>query len=153
MGSVEWDSARELPDASVSGSVEESAGARKKLVAAVKERGAADVAAQLAAELARVRARSATDPAIAGRSLAPAWIGGQVGLEDDEAEFIDTVADCVAAGLPLDTALECWRAGDLAYAPDDEQEEEEITQPGLSAAQSRRPPPDPLHPRHRYVVR
>jgi hypothetical protein len=79
----------------------------------------ASVDEQLGVELARLRARSAVDPAIATRSLAPAWNGSAAGVEDDEAEFLDAMADCMGAGLSLRNALDCWHAGDLAYDPDE----------------------------------
>jgi len=72
----------------------------------------------LGVELARLRARSAVDPSVAGRSLAPAWTGRAADVEDDEAEFLDAMADCLGAGLSLDTALACWHTGDLAYDPE-----------------------------------
>jgi hypothetical protein len=80
----------------------------------------ASVDEQLGIELARLRARSAVDPAIATRTLAPAWNGSAAGVEDDEAEFLDAMADCLGAGLSLRNALDCWHAGDLAYQPDED---------------------------------
>lgn len=77
--------------------------------------GAADAAEHLSRDLARVRARFGVDPALAGRSLAPAW-RSDAALEEDEAEFVDTVADCLGAGLSLDDALACWDTGELVYA-------------------------------------
>jgi hypothetical protein len=88
-----------------------------------------EVAERLAEELARLRARSAVDPAVARRSLAPAWIGPAAGVEDDEAEFLDAMADCLGAGLSLDKALACWHAGDLAYDPGDAEESDEPSVP------------------------
>jgi hypothetical protein len=75
---------------------------------------AADPAEHLTRDLARVRAKFGVDPALAGRSLAAAW-KSETPLEEDEAEFVDAVADCLVAGLSLDDALNCWDNGDLAY--------------------------------------
>jgi len=36
-------------------------------------------------------------------------------MEEDEAEFIDAVADCLGVGLSLDAALNCWDSGGLFY--------------------------------------
>ena len=36
-------------------------------------------------------------------------------MEEDEAEFIDAVADCLGVGLSLDAALSCWDSGGLVY--------------------------------------
>lgn len=76
---------------------------------------AADATEHLTRDLARVRARFGVDPALAGRSLAPAW-RSDAALEEDEAEFVDTLADCLGAGLSLDDALACWDTGELVYA-------------------------------------
>jgi hypothetical protein len=67
----------------------------------------------LTRDLARVRAKFGLDPALAPRSLEGAWMS-EAAVEEDEAEFVDTVADCVGAGLSLDDALTCWDSGDLA---------------------------------------
>lgn len=80
---------------------------------------AADATEHLTRDLARVRAKFGVDPALAGRSLATAW-RSDVGLEEDEAEFVDTLADCLGAGLPLDDALACWDTGELVYAASDD---------------------------------
>ena len=76
----------------------------------------------LARQLARVRAKFGMDPAVARRSLEDAWISPTV-MEEDEAEFIDAVADCLGAGLPLEAALTCWDTGELARDADEEEEE------------------------------
>lgn len=73
---------------------------------------AIDEAEHLQQDLARVRARAATDPALASRSLAGAWTTDV--LEEDEAEFVDAVADCLGVGLSLDSALTGWDMGTLA---------------------------------------
>jgi|GEM_PF-5963333 len=81
--------------------------------AAQEQDGAA--AEHLSRDFARVRARLAVDPAFAGRSLAAAWTTDV--MEEDEAEFVDTVADCMGAGLSLETALTGWDLGALATEP------------------------------------
>ena len=78
-----------------------------------------DPTEHLTRDLARVRAKFGVDPALAGRSLAAAW-RSETALEEDEAEFVDTVADCLGAGLSLDDALNCWDTGDLVYTAADE---------------------------------
>jgi hypothetical protein len=74
----------------------------------------ADPEEHLTRDLARVRAKFGADPVVAGRSLASAWKSEAL-VEEDEAEFVDTVADCLGAGLSLDDALTCWDTGDLVY--------------------------------------
>ena len=54
-------------------------------------------------------------PAIAGTSLDDAWMSPTAAMEEDEAEFIDAVADCLGVGLSLDAALNCWDSGGLFY--------------------------------------
>ena len=98
----------------------ESGGAGKALPAKVSDSDVAREQAGAAAEhlsrdFARVRARLAVDPAFAGRSLAAAWTTDV--MEEDEAEFVDTVADCMGAGLSLETALTGWDLGALATEP------------------------------------
>jgi hypothetical protein len=78
-----------------------------------------DTAEHLTRDLARVRAKFGMDPALAPRSLAAAWQSETL-LEEDEAEFVDTVADCLGAGLSLEDALNCWDTGDLAYDAEDQ---------------------------------
>jgi hypothetical protein len=78
-----------------------------------------DPAEHLTRDLARVRAKFGLDPALAGRSLAAAWKSETV-QEEDEAEFVDAVADCLVAGLSLDDALHCWDNGELAYQASDD---------------------------------
>lgn len=73
---------------------------------------AVDEAEHLQQDLARVRARGVTDPALASRSLSGAWTTDV--LEEDEAEFVDAVADCLGAGFSLDSALTGWDMGTLA---------------------------------------
>jgi hypothetical protein len=70
-----------------------------------------DEAEHLQQDLARVRARAATDPALASHSLSGAWTTDV--MEQDEAEFVDAVADCLGAGFSLDSALTGWDMGTL----------------------------------------
>jgi hypothetical protein len=79
-------------------------------------------AEHLARQLARVRSKFGMDPAATRRSFKDAWLSPTV-LEEDEAEFIDAVADCLGAGLPLEAALTCWDTGELALAADEEEDE------------------------------
>lgn len=85
----------------------------------VDEAAESDPAEHLTRDLARVRAKFGVDPALAGRSLAAAW-KSETPLEEDEAEFVDAVADCLVVGLSLDDALNCWDDGGLAYQAGDE---------------------------------
>ena len=52
--------------------------------------------------------------------MASAW-KSEVPVEEDEAEFVDTVADCLGAGLSLDDALSCWDTGELVYQAADQE--------------------------------
>ncbi|HEX2657457.1 MAG TPA: hypothetical protein VHU40_04265 [Polyangia bacterium] len=72
-------------------------------------------AEHLSRDFARVRARLAVDPALVGRSLEAAWTTDV--MEEDEAEFVDTLADCMGAGLSLETALTGWDIGTLVTDP------------------------------------
>jgi hypothetical protein len=83
----------------------------------------ADPVEHLTRDLARVRAKFGVDPVLAGRSLAAAW-KSEAPVEEDEAEFVDTVADCLGAGLSLDDALNCWDTGDLVYQAADHEADE-----------------------------
>jgi len=74
-----------------------------------------DATERLTIELARLRAKFGADPAIAGTSLDEAWMSPTAAMEEDEAEFIDAVADCLGVGLSLDAALNCWDSGGLFY--------------------------------------
>jgi hypothetical protein len=83
------------------------------------ERARASAEAEhLSRDFARVRARLAVDPALVGRSLAAAWTTDV--MQEDEAEFVDTLADCMGAGLSLETALTGWDSGTLASEPMDD---------------------------------
>ena len=53
------------------------------------------------------------DPPPGSPSLTKAWMS-DAPVEEDEAEFVDTLADCLGAGLSLQDALTCWETGDLA---------------------------------------
>ncbi|MES1205286.1 MAG: hypothetical protein ABUS79_05055 [Pseudomonadota bacterium] len=75
--------------------------------------GGNEAVEHLSRDLARVRAKFGVDPALAPRSLDAAWMT-ETAVEEDEAEFVDTVADCLGAGLSLDDALTCWDTGGLA---------------------------------------
>jgi hypothetical protein len=89
-----------------------------------------DVAAMeaetLRAELARVRARFGLDPEVPSSVLAHAWTPPAGTVEEDEAEFVDAVADCVSVGLPLTAAVVSWASGVLAREDDAEDEAGEI---------------------------
>jgi len=66
----------------------------------------ADVAAEtLRTELARVRARFGLEPDVPIAFLSRAWISPSGTVEEDEAEFVDAVADCISVGLPLGAGL------------------------------------------------
>jgi len=77
-----------------------------------------DATERLTIELARLRAKFGADPAIARASLDDAWMSPTAAMEEDEAEFIDAVADCLGVGLSLDAALTCWDSGGLLYDED-----------------------------------
>jgi hypothetical protein len=74
-------------------------------------------AEHLTRDFARVRARFGMDPALAPRSL--------------EAEFVDTLADCVGAGLPLESALTSWDTGTLVA--DDADDDDDLAPPLMVA--------------------
>ncbi|MEA2701115.1 MAG: hypothetical protein QOI66_5386 [Myxococcales bacterium] len=87
-----------------------------------------DAAERLVKELARVRAKFGMDPTDARELLAEAWMPPTAAMEEDESEFVDAVADCLGAGLPLEAALSCWDSGELAYEASADEEE---APPGL----------------------
>jgi len=92
----------------------------------------ADAAEHLQQDFAKVRAKVAIDPVIASRSFAAAWTTDVI-EEEDEAEFIDAVADCLGVGLSLDAALNCWDSGGLFYddgAGDDAEDVQQDLRPG-----------------------
>jgi hypothetical protein len=82
-----------------------------------------DASERLVKELARVRAKFAMDPADLSVRLAEAWTSPTAAMEEDEAEFVDALADCLGAGLPLEAALSFWDSGELAYEEDRDDEE------------------------------
>ena len=88
---------------------------------------------RLTVELARLRAKFGADPAIARASLDDAWMSPTAAMEEDEAEFIDAVADCLGVGLSLDAALTCWDSGGLFYDDDQEAEAEDGDDAGPAA--------------------
>jgi hypothetical protein len=88
--------------------------------------GLATEAETLRSELARVRARFGLDPDVPVSVLAHAWTPPVGSVEDDEAEFVDAVADCVSVGLPLTAAVASWASGVLA------REDESDDDPGES---------------------
>ena len=69
-------------------------------------------------ELARVRARFGVDPEIPAQLFAGAWTAPSGAVEEDEAEFVDAMADCMSAGLPLGAAIMFWASGALAAGDD-----------------------------------
>ncbi|HEV3031264.1 MAG TPA: hypothetical protein VG319_06455 [Polyangia bacterium] len=73
-----------------------------------------------------MRARFAVDPSTPAR-LADAWTAPTGTTEEDEAEFVDAMADCLSVGLPLEAALASWRSGTLEVTSADEEEEEDLT--------------------------
>jgi hypothetical protein len=77
------------------------------------------------AELARVRARFGIDPAIPSPLLARAWTSPSGVIEEDEAEFVDALVDCLSAGLPLNAAVASWASGALARDDEDAQEDDQ----------------------------
>jgi hypothetical protein len=96
--------------------------------------------------MARVRARFGIDPAVApefARSLDEAWTSPAGNVEEDEAELVDAVADCLSVGVPLEAALSSLGSGMLAVGGtgSDEDGAEEDAASDLGA-----PPPSPhLH--------
>jgi hypothetical protein len=93
---------------------------------AADEDEAATETETLRAELARVRARFGLDPDVPSSVLARAWTPPAGIVEEDEAEFVDAVADCVSVGLPLAAAVVSWASGVLAREDDGEEEAPEI---------------------------
>ncbi len=65
-------------------------------------------------ELARVRARFGVDPTPPLHLFEGAWTSPSGVVEEDEAEFVDALADCMSVGLPLGAAVAFWASGDLA---------------------------------------
>jgi hypothetical protein len=76
-------------------------------------------------ELAKVRARFGIDPAIPTPMLAGAWTSPTGSVEEDEAEFVDALVDCLSAGMPLNAAVASWASGALARGEDEDQGNDE----------------------------
>jgi hypothetical protein len=90
-------------------------------------------AERLVKQLAQVRSKFAMDPVQdAQQALDDAWISPSAVREEDEAEYVDAVADCLGAGLPLEAALSCWDSGELAYESDDDDDEPSIAVAALA---------------------
>ena len=82
-------------------------------------------------ELARVRARFSVDPTPPSHLFAAAWTSPSGVVEEDEAEFVDAVADCMSVGLSLGAAVAFWASGDLAGSDsDDEDDDDQATDYG-----------------------
>jgi hypothetical protein len=139
-GLAERGGGRVAHDQEISGEAASGAARRPEREA---ERRAAQAAAREAAEqariecaehltrdFARVRARFGIDVALAPRSLDAAWTT-DVMAEGDEAEFVDTLADCVGAGLPLESALTSWDTGTLVA--DDADDDDDLAPPLMLA--------------------
>src|SRR4051812_22175000 len=92
---------------------DEAASAGPGTKGGVVEEPRMDAAEHLVIELARLRAKFSADPAVGGASLDDAWTSPTATMEEDEAEFLDAVADCLGVGISLDEALDCWDAGGL----------------------------------------
>ena len=86
-----------------------------------RERAGADGGGDGACGFARVRARFGVDPEIPSQLFAGAWTAPSGAVEEDEAEFVDAMADCMSAGLPLGAAIMFWASGALARGEDDDQ--------------------------------
>lgn len=74
------------------------------------------------AEIDRIRARFGVDPALPRRMLAGAWSAPSGAIEEDEAELVDALADCLSVGLHLGDAVVSWSIGGLARSDDGEEE-------------------------------
>jgi len=113
--------------AGAGGEANEAAREAAKLASKTAEREAAEEARAQCAEhltrdFARVRARFGMDHALAPRSLEAAWTTDVI-AEEDESEFVDTLADCVGVGLPLESALTSWDTGTLVADDADDDDE------------------------------
>ena len=85
-------------------------------------------------ELARVRARFGVDPEIPSQLFAGAWTSPSGATEEDEAEFVDAMADCMSAGLPLGAAIMFWASGALAGGDDDDKGDDDDRDAGALIA-------------------
>jgi hypothetical protein len=112
--------------------VEQGGGNRSKPLEPVADQRI-DATERLTIELARLRAKFGADPAIAGTSLDDAWMSPTAAMEEDEAEFIDAVADCLGVGLSLDAALTCWDSGGLLYDDGDADDGDDATDVSMPA--------------------
>lgn len=99
------------------------------------EEAASACAEHLLRDLARVRARFGMDLALPRPALDAAWTTDVI-EEEDEAELVDALADCVGAGLSLESALTSWDSGALAADDEDAADDDELTPP-LSLAIAR----------------
>jgi hypothetical protein len=93
--------------------------------------GLLGVAGSAKEEIAHVRARFGVDPATARLALDDAWTA-PVGMEEDESELLDAVADCLSVGLPMEAALASWRSGSLESTDDSDDDDAEtgVYKPG-----------------------
>ena len=87
-------------------------------------------------ELARVRSRFGVDPEIPSQLFAGAWTAPSGAVEEDEAEFVDAMADCMSAGLPLGAAIMFWASGALAGGDADDQTDDDDREIGADAGPS-----------------
>ena len=102
-------------------------------------------------EVAHVRARFAVDPSTPAR-LADAWTAPTGTTEEDEAEFVDAMADCLSVGLPLEAALASWRSGTLEVtSADDENDEVDEVDDGLTSETTGVYDPRPQGSRRRVI--
>jgi hypothetical protein len=102
-----------------------------------------DIEITVRSELARVRARLSVDPAVSPLDLSKAWTSPSGMIDEDEAQFVDTLADCLSVGLPLNAAFTSWMSGDFVL----DDETEEYPENTITVSEMRQPA------RHRIVVR
>jgi hypothetical protein len=112
-----------------------------------------DAAERLVKELARVRAKFGMDPTDAREPLAEPWMSPTAAMEEDEAEFVDAVADCLGAGLPLEAALSCWDSGELAYEESADEEEPAVVLEVIAAVRHARSQSHPPSSGRRLLIR
>jgi hypothetical protein len=86
------------------------------------------------AEIERVRARFGVDPALPRHWLAGAWSVPSGTVEEDEAELVDALADCLSVGLHLGDAVASWSCGGLAHSDDGDDDVEAERDPEALAA-------------------
>jgi hypothetical protein len=121
-----------LEPAAMRAVVEQQKGGKAEQAEVAPER--IDARERLTIELARLRAKFGADPAIARASFDDAWTSPTAAMEEDEAEFIDAVADCLGVGLSLDAALTCWDSGGLFYADGEADDADEVADASLPVA-------------------